>query len=188
MEDKSGLWPGWMGPHGCWGDGCCRDGCWRNAQGRRRHPQPDPALPYSSSSCRGWVYVLSVTSRLGVGGCAAHAHRITQIPVKVELNFALPAAVEALCSEDGVVRVRKDGLERDLEVEELLESPVLSPTPAAPPPVGLGPPKNTPGNPVRCSLLPGAIWRIRLCPGRPRGPDCSNFWQPPAISPPLLVK
>lgn len=59
------------------------------------------------------VYVLSVTSHVGVGGwvrgCAVltHAHTIMQIPVKVELNFALPAAVEALCSEDGVVQVQQ---------------------------------------------------------------------------------
>lgn len=104
------FWPSWPGPRGRWGR-CCRDGCLRNAQGRRRRPQPHPAPPYSSPSCRGWVRaVCNFTSGGGwVGGCVAlpHAHIIMQIPVKVELYFALPAAVKALCSEDGVVQVQR---------------------------------------------------------------------------------
>lgn len=42
---------------------------------------------------------------MGGGAALPHAHIIMQIPIKVELNFALPAAVEALCSENGVVHV-----------------------------------------------------------------------------------
>lgn len=41
-------------------------------------------------------------------------------------------------------------------------------------------------HPENLSRELGGIQRIRLCPGRPRGPGCSDFWQPPF--PPLLVK
>lgn len=55
----------------------------------------------------GGLYVSAVTPTSGLwGGGSAPARVILQIPVKVELHFALPAAVGALCSGDGAEQVQ----------------------------------------------------------------------------------
>ena len=146
------------------------------------------------------AYVLSVTSHLAVGGwvCGTSTHTIMQIPVKVELNFALPTAVEALCLEDGVVQVQRgQGGERHRGGRAAGELGAVTDTgstlPAGLRPAGLRDrgciciPQNTPGSPFTapCSWEgPGG----RGCPwADPGGPGCSDFWQPPASSLPFWL-
>lgn len=158
------------------------------------HLRGTPAPQYLSSSCCGGVRVVcrfTSGSEWGVGVQFPHAGFIMQIPVKVELGAALPAAAETLCLEDGAAQVEQG---RPGGGVSAAEPGAVTHNPNTFPP-GLGPPGlracgcicTTTPHPESLPTAPHSWGGSGESSCAQAGSGGVDFWQPPTISLPFQL-
>lgn len=134
----------------------------------------------------GGLYVSAVTPHLGSGAAAALPHALScRSPLRWSFILPFRQQLEPFVRGMELSRYSQDGERRDSEVAALLESCHRHPERPLLRAVGVWGHPQPLKHPENLSWEPGGIQRIRLCPGRPRAPGCSDFWQPPAVPSPL---